>query len=70
MLQIRIVKDTETIRYAAEELAKYLGMMDSTIDTEIAVSGEVSEGAITLGILADLCRDDSDVEDAVPYKWH
>ena len=62
-MQIRIFKDTETIRYAAEELAKYLGLMDSTIDTEIVVSGEVSEGAITLGILADLGRDDSDVED-------
>ena len=62
-MQIRIFKDTETIRYAAEELQKYLGMMDSTIDTEIVVSGEVSQGAITLGILADLSRDDSDVED-------
>ena len=42
-MQIRIFKDTETMRYAAEELAKYLGMMDSTIDTEIVVSGEVSD---------------------------
>ncbi len=62
-MQIRIFKDTETIRYAAEELQKYLGIMDSTIDTEIVVSGEVSDGAITLGILADLGRNDSDVED-------
>ena len=53
-MQIRIFKDTETIRYAAEELAKYLGIMDSTIYTEIVVSDEVSNGAITLGILADL----------------
>ena len=62
-MQIRIFKDTETIRYAAEELARYLGIMDSTIDTEIVVSQEISDNAITLGILADLGRDDSDVED-------
>jgi hypothetical protein len=62
-MQIRIFKDTETIRYAAEELASYLALMDSTIDTEIVVSKEISSNAITLGILADLGRDDSDVED-------
>lgn len=64
-MQIRIFKDTETVRYAAEELKRYLGLMDSTIDTEIVVSGEVSAGAITLGLLADLGRDDFDVEDCM-----
>ena len=58
-MQIRIFKDTETVRYAAEELAKYLGIMDNTIGTEIVVSQEISKDAITLGILADLGREDS-----------
>ena len=44
-MQIRIFKDTETVRYAAEELAKYLGIMDNTIGTEIVVSQEISKDA-------------------------
>jgi hypothetical protein len=32
-MNIRIARDTETLRYAADELARYLSMMDDTITT-------------------------------------
>lgn len=59
-MNIGILRDTETIRYAAEEFAKYLNMMDGT-KCEITVG----EGDITLGILSDLSLCDSDVKDAM-----
>lgn len=61
-MNIRIARDTETLRYAADELARYLSMMDDTITTEITV-GETCDGAINLGLLADLGLDTSDVND-------
>jgi hypothetical protein len=61
-MKITILRDTETIRYAAEELKKYLKMMDSDVDAEICIGGD--EG-ITLGLLSDLNLDYSDVKDAM-----
>lgn len=61
-MKITLLRDTETIRYAAEELKKYLSMMDSDIDAEICCEGDCG---ITLGLLSDLKLDDSDVKDAM-----
>ena len=63
-MKIRIVRDSETLRYAAEELAKYLRMMDSSVLAEISV-GEACEDAINLGLLADYGLNADDVHDAM-----
>lgn len=52
---------TETITYAAEELAKYLNMMDGT-EATIVDSGDAD---ITLGLFADLGLSAHDVRDAM-----
>lgn len=49
-MKIGILKNTETISYAAEEFKKYIEMMDKAISVEIAVG----EGDITLAFLDDL----------------
>ena len=61
-MNIKILRATETIRYAADELARYLSMMDDSITAEISV-GAACDGAINLGLLADLGLDESDVND-------
>jgi len=61
-MEIRIVRDTETLRYAAEELAKYLQMMDEEIDCSIAVSAMRGDG-IVLGLLSDFGLFADDVDD-------
>lgn len=63
-MKIRIVRDSETLRYAAEELAKYLRMMDSSVLAELSV-GETCEDAINLGLLADYGLNADDVHDAM-----
>lgn len=66
-MKILISKEHETLRYAAEELAKYLSMMDGSISSEIAVGGGMkdAEGAVVLGLLSELGLDASDVADAM-----
>ncbi|MBQ8310450.1 MAG: DUF4838 domain-containing protein [Clostridia bacterium] len=61
-MRIGIVKDTETLRYAAEELAKYLKMMDREIDSTIEVSAKCGDG-IVLGLLSDFGLPCDDVDD-------
>lgn len=60
-MKIQILKNNETINYAASELAKYLEMMDNGIKCEITSS----DGDIKLGILSQLSLSDSDVDDAM-----
>lgn len=60
-MKIQILKNNETINYAASELAKYLERMDPTIKCEITVS----EGDIKLGMLSQLALACDDVEDAM-----
>ena len=64
-MEIRIVRDTETLRYAAEELAKYLMMMDASITPTILVNSQKSDSAVMLGLLSDLSLSDGDVTDAM-----
>ncbi len=61
-MKIRILKNTETIRYAADELKKYLEMMDSI---ECEITEEAGDDGITLAFLKDLSLDQSDVADAM-----
>jgi len=62
-MKIQILRDTETVRYAADELAKYLVMMDPSVETEIEVADEKCDCAIALGLLADLGLPADDVQD-------
>lgn len=60
-MKIVILRNTETLNYAAEELKKYLEMMDSSVSAEITT--DKNEEGITLGLLSDLALDESDVND-------
>jgi len=60
-MKIGILKDSETMRYAAQELAKYIPMVDCSVNCEIICG----TGDITLGILSQLGLCDSDVDDPV-----
>ena len=62
-MKIIALRKTETVLYAAEELKKYLCMVDPTVEVQIA-DGSADEG-IVLGLLSDLGLDDSDVNDAM-----
>ena len=62
-MNVCIVRENETLRYAAEELLKYLFMMDQT-KGEIFV-GDACENGIVLGLLKDFGLDESDVDDAM-----
>ncbi len=59
---LNIINGTETLRYAAEELAKYLFMMDG-IKCEIRI-GKGNEG-ILLGLLSELGLSEDGVDDAM-----
>lgn len=59
---LNITENTETLMYAAEELSKYLSMMDE-IKCEIVI-GNRGDG-ITLGLLGELGLSSSDVGDAM-----
>lgn len=61
-MKISIVRDSETLRYAAEELAKYLHLMDADVSAEVLVSNARGEG-ITLGLLTDFDLPTDDVDD-------
>ena len=58
-MKIIPLRKTETLIYAAEELAKYLKMMDGT---EAAVI-DFGDADIKLGLFADLGLSDGDVDD-------
>jgi len=62
-MKIIILRDTETVNYAAEELKKYLEMIDGSITAEI--TEEKNEEGITLGLLSDFGLDSSDVDDVM-----
>ena len=59
-MKILIKHDLETIRYAAEELSKYLYMMDG-----ITADISFDEGDIELGFLSDFSLSADDVDDAM-----
>lgn len=60
---IRLLHETETMRYAAEELKKYLRLVDETVDATIVCGDGGSGEIITLGILSELSLRDDDVSD-------
>ena len=62
-MKIIALRNTETVLYAAQELKKYLEMMDSAISAQITVDS--SEEGIKLGLLSDFELDASDVKDAM-----
>lgn len=64
-MKIKLIRDNETIRYAAEELKKYLKMMDESIDAEIVDNAKEGENTVSLGLLSDFGLNDSDVKDAM-----
>ena len=53
-MRIQILRDTETIRYAANELNKYLLMMDPSLSVEIVCSDKPMPDTIKLGLVSDL----------------
>ncbi len=65
-MDILLLRDTETIRYAAEELSKYIRLMsDCELIPQIYTDAEKSsEAIIRLGLLSDLSLDESDLFDA------
>lgn len=60
-MKITVLRNTETVNYAADELKKYIEMMDGSISAEITAE-RCNEG-ITLGLLSDFGLDTSDVND-------
>ena len=61
-MKIKVIRDTQTLRYAAEELLKYLKMMTPEIDGEIVVGGYDAD-AVNLGLLSDFGISDEGVKD-------
>ncbi len=64
-MKIFYLRENETLRYAAEELAKYYVMMTGREAPEIAYGDKRCACAINLGLLSDLSRPAEDVSDAV-----
>ena len=62
-MEIRILKENETVRYAAEELKKYLKLVDESVDSEITLAPVKSNAGITLALLSELGLSDHDVDD-------
>lgn len=66
-MQILVVSKGECVQYAAEELKKYItAMSDGNILPEIvhnAMPHKAEEGEILLGLLSELCLDESDLDD-------
>ncbi len=63
-MKIRIIRDTETLRYAAEELLKYLKMMTPELTGEITV-GKYDKGSMNLGLLSDYGLSQEEVKDSM-----
>ena len=64
-MNIQIARDTQTLRYAAEELCKYLIKMDQTLTPCISVCATRTANAITLGLLGDFSLSEEGVGDAM-----
>lgn len=67
-MKIRVFKQSETVCYAVEELIKYLGTMTKgaclpTMELIEDPCDPMQEGSIVMGLLEELGRDCSDVED-------
>lgn len=62
---IKLLRDNETLKYAASELEKYVKMMDSDIEVVLSNTVDVGDSVITLGHLSDLGLYDGDVNDAM-----
>ena len=63
-MKIITLRHTETIKYAAQELAKYLEMMDGTVSAVI----DFGDADIKLGLFADLGLPTDDVDD-LDRQW-
>ena len=64
-MKIKLIRNNETLRYAAEELKKYLKMMDESIDAEICDCADDAKSTISIGLLSDFGLYDGDVDDAM-----
>ena len=68
-MKIKIIKENETVNYAADELKKYIvALSRGKISPEIIHNAETSavdEGEIVLGLLSELGLDESDLDDAM-----
>ena len=67
-MKLRIFKQSETVCYAAEELIKYVGTMTHgelvpAVELIEDPASFLREDAIVLGLLEELGRDASDLED-------
>lgn len=62
-MRIILLNDNETMRYAGDELAKYVSMMDDSVSVSYDEVSEIDGRTITLGILKDLDLYDGDVND-------
>ena len=65
-MKIKILRNSETILYAAQELKKYLKMVDDKIDAEILENDSNAhndENTVTMGLLSDLGLYDGDLND-------
>ncbi len=62
-MKVYIIRENETLRYAAEELLKYLFQMDGTVG-EILIGDNTGDG-IALGLLDDFGLDSHDVDDSM-----
>ncbi len=63
-MNIRIVRDSETLRYCADELQKYLNMMTDGLTFDVTVGG-YDESAVNLGLLSDYGLSEEGVKDAM-----
>ena len=61
-MKILYLEENQTLRYAAEELAKYWEMMADELPS-VALAAAPEKDAICLGLLADLSRSAADVGD-------
>ncbi|MBQ8409343.1 MAG: DUF4838 domain-containing protein [Clostridia bacterium] len=64
-MKILLLRNSETLKYAAEELLKYLKMMDAGIDAEICENAAEGENTVSLGLLSDLSLYSGDLNDAM-----
>ena len=62
---IKLLKNNETLSYAASELEKYIKMMDESINVTVSDTECDGENVITLGHLSDLGLYDGDVNDVM-----
>ena len=64
-MKILYLRENETLRYAAEELAKYYEMMTKKKVSSVAYAKTPEADAVNLGLLSDFSRPSDDVTDPV-----